>query len=153
MSDKKLSPNFYPPFRLDFLLAIEALANGDLPPPAFADNLNPFLEDPMFWKTMHRNYSSLEVYEQWLVRLFFAVLKRLMKADIEQARGEPHICSSECPPCCQHTSNQMVHLVWSDVNAKVARLIKDPSSTESKKLMEKYAKDVTNTIQDCLMYG
>lgn len=149
---KNLSPDSSPKISLKFITAVAALANGDLPSSTFAENLLLFLEEPKFWEHMNSIDSPLEEFLSWLVRLFFPVLKRFMEAAIKQARGEPHMCSPKCPPCCQHTSNQMDHLVWSDVNAKVARLIKDPSTTESRELMEKYAKDVLQEIKDHLMY-
>ena len=151
MSDQKLSPDSSPKISLKLITAVAALANGDLPPPTFAHNLLPLLKDLKWWKHLHSIDSPLEDFEHWIVRLFFAVLKRFMKAAIMRARWQPHMCAPECL-CCQHTSNQMDHLVCSDVNAKVARLIKDPSTTESKELMEKYAKDVLEKIEEHLMY-
>jgi hypothetical protein len=137
-------------FSLKLTTAVAALGDYDFPPPIFAAYLIPFLEDCKFWEYMQKIDSPEEELDSWLVRLFFPVLRRFMKADM-RARLEPHFCAPECP-CCQHVSGQIDHLVWSDVTAKVARLIKDPSTTESKELMEKYAKAVLKNIEEHLMY-
>ena len=137
------------PFNPNFLAALAALA-GDMPPSSFAGKIEQY-QDLSFFKTMHQNLKIDQDFNSWLVGLFFPTLKRCMINDIMQAKGDLPIHSGECS-CCQETKNQIDHLVWSDVTAKVARLINDPSTTESKEIMEKYAVLVLEKICDHLMY-
>jgi hypothetical protein len=134
----------------NFLAALAALA-GDTLPSSFAGEIERY-QILDYFKTMHNIIAPQEDFESWIVKLFIPTLKRYMIHDIMQAQGDLPMCSSPECRCCQDTRNQKDHLVWTDVTAKVARLINDPSTTESKEIMEKYAVLVLEKICTHLMY-
>jgi hypothetical protein len=142
MTTIKSSPNF--------LAALAALA-GDTPPSSFADQIECY-QGLDYLKTMYNIAAPQEDFKRWVVELFIPMLKRDMIHDIKQAQGDLPMCSSPECRCCQDTRNQKDHLVWTDVTAKVARLINDPSTTESKEIMGKYAVLVLEKICTHLMY-
>ena len=98
---------------------------------------------------LHESVRSKEDPKSFLVRLFLTQLREILTREKTQ---EP---LPQCHPgctCCLETKYDRDHRVQSDANARVAKLIEDPSSSESSNLLEKYAETALKGVCDHLMY-
>ena len=98
---------------------------------------------------LHGSVRSKEDPDSFVVRLFLAQLREILTRDNTQD-SLPQ-CHPGCT-CCLETKYDRDHRVQSDANARVAKLIEDPSSSESSNLLEKYAETALKGVCDHLMY-
>jgi len=98
---------------------------------------------------LHESVRSKEELHTFVVRLFLAQLREILTR--EKTQDPLPQCHPGCT-CCLETKYDRDHRVQSDANARVAKLIEDPSSSESSNLLEKYAETALKGVCDHLMY-
>jgi hypothetical protein len=137
-----------------FLAALAALANLDSKSSPTTGQIFSILQTtcPSSHEDLvrlHESISSNEELRTFFVRLFLAQLQEILTR--EKTKDPLPECHPGCT-CCLETKYDRDHRVQSDANARVAKLIEDPSSSESSNLLEKYAETALKGVCDHLMY-
>ena len=129
---------------INFSAVVAALAGRDpppSPPPGFANLLKPFTSFGVLM-FIHRTNGIKENFNTWIAKLFFHKLPEVIGNDVFT------ICSDNCP-CCLGLRDRVIQKI---ARTRVAKLIEDPSSAESSKLLEKYGEATLDAICVPFMY-
>ncbi len=124
-----------------------ALAGVEFPPPEFADKLKGF----KFFETLKILHKIMNVEKEFGSFVNSLFIPQLLEMLTQENTQKPiHQCQPGCA-CCLHVEHCRNHRARSDANARVARLIQDPSSAESSELLEKYAETALKAVCDHLI--